>query len=204
MIKTRLVNSLIVILLASCLMMLVGCESEDAGLSPKTTAPDATLMPTLEVEGTATITSVDLFHGIYIDIPSQKLTAGEDGIISIMANFETEKIRGAEIKFTFDPKILKVNDVTPGVLMGPNALVAIEEIDNDEGMLHYAVACKGTNPVLSESGSIMMIYFQVTEQNQKDLCNLSFKEINLSNDQFEPITGFEARNAVIEIETSGT
>jgi hypothetical protein len=138
-------------------------------------------------------------EGIRVISSPQKASSGQEIAVIVEIHTTGQGISGSEIALEFDPLAFEVTGLAPGDLMGNGPLVGAEEIDNQNGIIHYALARKGITQITDSSGVLAIINLRITDSATGGTCNLTLKEINLTNERFEEINGLPVQNGVVEI-----
>ena len=136
---------------------------------------------------------------VYIDLFPQVAHPGQEINISVNAIANTCGISGSEIMLEFDPAILQIAGLSADGVLGSNPLVGMEEKDNRNGILRYAVARKGRTQITASAETLAGITFRVTDSARSGLYNLTLKEVRLTDEKFEDITEFEVKSGSLEV-----
>ena len=136
---------------------------------------------------------------MHINPSPPKAGPGDEITVIVEAQIAGNGISGSEIMVEFDPSMCQVIGLEPGELLGDSPLVGAEEIDNQRGAIHYASARKGMTQPTDCMGSLATINFKVNDSSPNGTCNLTLKEVNLTNEQFGEISGFAIQNGVVEV-----
>jgi LysM repeat protein len=94
-----------------------------------------------------------------VTFPPLNLAAGESLDYQITINCLADGCSVFDITLSFDPTLLQVDDVEAGAYMGESVLEVENEIDNEAGTLHLAVAVLGDLP---ETDDDVLMHIQIT------------------------------------------
>lgn len=138
-------------------------------------------------------------EGVYLNPVSQEATVGQTISINVEARLTDCGISGSEIELEFDPAVFQVTGfVTEGVL-GSNPLIGMEEKNNQAGVLRYALARRGPTQVTTLAEVIAIIDFKVMDSASIGSYNLILKDVKLTNEKFEEITGFVVQDGSVKV-----
>jgi len=137
--------------------------------------------------------------GIRVITSPQAASSGQEIAVIVEVSATGQGVSGGEIIMQFDPSVFQATGLTPGDLLGTSPLIGAEEIDNQNGIISYALARKGTTQVTDSTGSLAVITFKVSDTGSGGTHDLTLKEINLTNERFEEINGLPVQNGIVEI-----
>jgi hypothetical protein len=171
---------------------------------------------------------VDLKAGavqVWMSPASCEASAGDQLGVEIMA--ETGPgvgISGAEIQLEFDSSALKVTAIgpdplepelvgldpvdengqsiiyaRPGSLLGEDPLVGLKQIDNDAGIVKYALGRVGETSLDPPPGILAGITFEVLETAPAGEYELQLTSVRLADQDFEDIADITVEEAMISV-----
>ena len=134
---------------------------------------------------------------VYIYPASLEVSAGGEFTIEIKAEPKERGISGGEINLEFNPDIFEVINIETGNLFGPDPLIGIKEIDNETGLVKYALARKGKTEVPTSPGVFATINLKVLEEIKEGTSKLTLTKIGLADENFEDIKEIKIQGASI-------
>ncbi len=128
----------------------------------------------------------DISHGqaLSVDIKVEPLAYG---------------ISGGEINLSFDPTAMKVTGYEAGDLLGATPLVGLESLDNNEGMIKYALARSGDTMAPTPAGVFMVVNFEVLATAETGTYHLDLVSVGLADEEFQEIKQLNLQDATVEI-----
>ena len=131
--------------------------------------------------------------------PSSRIAQlGQEVSVFIEANVGFG-ISGSEIKLKLDPAKLQVIDIIEGDLLGADPLVGLKKIDNQTGIVHYALARRGPTTTSTSTGALAVIKIRAMEATKTGVCDLTLEDVKLTNADFESKTEMQVHNGSIEV-----
>ncbi|HDQ74171.1 MAG TPA: hypothetical protein ENN19_19065 [Chloroflexi bacterium] len=97
----------------------------------------------------------------------KEIEVGQSGIVEIYLDHVVD-LYGLQIRLTFDPDVLQVEDanaeeegvqVTPGQIPATD-FVAVNRADNERGMIEYVVTQLAPRDPVTGSGAVAVVHFQ--------------------------------------------
>ena len=134
---------------------------------------------------------------VYIYPASLEISAGEEFTIEIKVEPEGRGVSGGEINLEFNPNILEVINIETGDLFGPDPLIGIKEINNETGLIKYALARKGKTKVPTSPGIFATINLRVLEGVKEGTSKLTLAKIGLADENFKDIKEIKIQGASI-------
>lgn len=136
---------------------------------------------------------------VYVSPRFQGARPGQEITFQVMANLMDRGISGAEFEVIFRGEVLQARSLRPGDLLGANPLIAADSVDNDAGILHYASARKGTTTAAASEGVLVDITFDVPSTAASGTYPLVLRDVILTDERFESISGLEILGATFEV-----
>ncbi|MCW7075273.1 MAG: cohesin domain-containing protein, partial [Candidatus Methanospirare jalkutatii] len=100
---------------------------------------------------------------VSIEPASTKVCPGDVFSVNVTVDPAGKGVSAADVKIVFDATVVECEDVSPGDLLGEHPLEGKKEIDNENGMVWYALARIGDTPVPTEEGTFAVLSFKVKE-----------------------------------------
>jgi len=144
-------------------------------------------------ETTPEITGISLAPG------SQKVSTGQEINLAIQALVAGFGISGAELEVKFDPAVIQVISLSPGDLLGSSPIVAIEEINNSTGYVHYALARRGETQASDSAGTLVTLRCTIPNSAPIGNHDVTIKSAILTDEQFQETTSFSIQNGTVKI-----
>lgn len=138
-------------------------------------------------------------NSVYLSPRSLGALPGQEVRIEVMANLTGSGISGVEFELAFSPAAFEVRDVSPGALLGASPLAGTDEKDNEAGTLRYALARKGLTEAGNTSGVLAVITLRALDTATAATYPLTLRSIELTDERFREITGFEVLSSSIEV-----
>ena len=91
------------------------------------------------------------------------LCPGDVFSVNVTVDPAGKGVSAADVKIAFDAAVVECEDVSPGDLLGEHPLEGKKVIDNENGMVWYALARIGDTPVPTEKGTFAVLSFKVKE-----------------------------------------
>ena len=118
---------------------------------------------------------------------AEEVRPGQEFNIDVTLDSRGMGIRGVEFEIDFDPAVLQIADVEPGVLLGgkPKDIQSdLPSIDTDEkaGTLHYADVKLGALEPPSPPGTVATIRFRVLDAAAGGETSLKFTEVKIPDE----------------------
>ena len=99
---------------------------------------------------------------VSIEPASTKVCPGDAFSVNVTVDPAGKGVSAAYVKLAFDASVVECEDVSPGNLLGDSPLEK-KVIDNESGMVWYALARIGDTPVPTEKGTFAVLSFRVKE-----------------------------------------
>ncbi len=160
-------------------------------------------------------------QGVWINPPWRKARSGEEIYIVVQAGPEYWGVTSGEINLQFDPAVFQAATYTPGAspvspgelfaspssspgdLFGMPPLIELEEIDNQAGMLRYALARSGATPSPRVPGQTSFVFafvnLIVSETAKSGTYELTLR-VSLTDANHKDIADIKVQGASIEID----
>ena len=138
--------------------------------------------------------------GVYISPSSQEASPGQVVTIEVKVEPSAYGVSGGEIHLSFDSTAMKVIGYEAGDLLGATPLVGLKGLNNDAGMLKYALARSGDTPVPTQTGVFMVIDFEVLDTVETGTYHLQLVKVGLADEEFKEIEELNVQDASVEIQ----
>jgi len=130
---------------------------------------------------------------VLVSPPSQEIDLGETATVDIRIE-DVDGLYGAEVELSYDPTRLEVQDadlerpgiqIQPGTFPDPSqGFAGQNSVDEEAGIIKYAVTLKRPAPPVNGSGVLATITFRAIREGES---RLVFNEVLLANMRSEPI-----------------
>jgi hypothetical protein len=137
--------------------------------------------------------------GIYLTPATQQAKPGQDVTVQVEVNPGQRGIAGGRIHLAYDNSVLSVSSISPGFFFGATPLVGFKEIDEEAGVLGYALARVGKTTVPSPPGIFATVKFHVLEQADLGNSSVTIKYIELGDENAKSIDDIGVADAIIEV-----
>jgi len=136
---------------------------------------------------------------VSVEPASMTLCPGDAFSVNVTVDPAGRGVSAADVKIAFDASVVECEDVSPGNLLGDSPLEGKKEIDNENGMIWYALARIGDTPVPTEKGTFAVLSFKVKEDAPEGTYYLKISSAKLTDENFAYISPIETKNGTFTI-----
>ena len=126
------------------------------------------------------------------------LRPGDAFSVNVTVDPAGKGVSGAEVKIAFNASVVECEDVSPGNLLGDSPL-GKKVIDNENGMVWYALGRIGDTPVPTEKGTFAVLSFRVKEDAPEGTYYLKISSAKLYDENFVYISPIRTENGTFTI-----
>jgi len=145
------------------------------------------------------------------------LRPGDVFSVNVTVDPAGKGVSGAKVKIAFNASVVECEDVSPGNLLGDSPLEGKKVIDNENGMVRYALyRCRkvidnengmvqyalariGDTPVPTEEGTLAVLSFKVKGDAPEGTYYLRITSAELTDENFNYISPIEIKNGTFTI-----
>lgn len=138
-------------------------------------------------------------NAVYLSPRFQGARPGQEITFAVMVHLTDRGISGAEFEVVFPPEVLRARSLRPGDLLGLAPLIAADDVDNSQGILHYASARKGTTTAGDSDGVLASITFEVSSTASPGVYPLMLQNVLVTDERFGGISGFDVLGVTFEV-----
>jgi len=150
-------------------------------------------------EAAATPSPTPMLVGIYLTPATQQAKPGQDVTVQVEVNPGQSGIAGGRIHLAYDNSVLSVSSISPGFFFGATPLVGFKEIDEEAGVLGYALARVGKTTAPSPPGIWATVKFHVLGEAKLGNSSMTIKYIELGDENAKIIDDIGVADAIIEV-----
>jgi len=126
------------------------------------------------------------------------LRPGDAFSVNVTVDPAGKGVSAAYVKLAFNASVVECEDVSPGNLLGDSPLEK-KVIDNESGMVWYALARIGSTPVPTEKGTFAVLSFKVKGDAPEGTYYLRITSAKLDDENFVYISPIEIKNGTFTI-----
>lgn len=136
--------------------------------------------------------------GVYLNPAFIELQPGQTFSLKVEVKPSGWGASGGEVNLAFNPAVLQAVSIEPGDFFGPNPIVGLERVDNQEGTIRLALARVGQTAVPSSAGALATVDFRVLDSVTSGTYDIEL-DAGLADQDFQDITGFTTQGATISV-----
>ena len=152
-----------------------------------------------EKEAATTPSPTPMLVGIYLTPATQQAKPGQDVTVQVEVNPGQRGIAGGRIHLAYDNSVLSVSSISPGFFFGATPLVGFKEVDQEAGVLGYALARVGKTKAPSPPGIWATVKFHVLGEAKLGNSSMTIKYIELGDENAKSIDDIGVADAIIEV-----
>jgi len=136
---------------------------------------------------------------VSVEPVSTPLCPGDVFSVNVTVDPAGKGVSAADVKIAFNAAVVECEDVSPGDLLGDSPLEGKKVIDNESGMVWYALARIGDTPVPTEKGTFAVLSFKVKGDAPEGTYYLRISSAKLTDENFAYISPIEIKNGTFTI-----
>jgi len=150
-------------------------------------------------EAAATPSPTPMLVGVYLTPATQQAKLGQDVTVQVEIDPGLRGVAAGRIHLAYDNSVLSVSSISPGFFCGATPLVGFKEVDEEAGVLGYALARVGKTTVPSSPGIFATVKFHVLGEAKLGNSSMTIKYIELGDENAKSIDDIGVADAIIEV-----